>query len=134
MAFLPCLNIRIAARGFIPVTNFLTSTSQIKPQIACNAGFHTSNPNNIEKWKIPERLSGIPEAENPPFFNMVEYYYHRGCVLAEERLINNMSKMRISDEEKRKRVHGILNIIEPCAHVLEVNFPLHRAWRQNETI
>merc|ERR1711931_436689 len=37
-----------------------------------------------------------------------------------------MSKMRISDDEKRKRVHGILSIIEPCAHVLEVNFPLLR--------
>ena len=25
-----------------------------------------------------------------------------------------------------KKAHGILKIIEPCAHVLEVNFPLLR--------
>merc|ERR1719337_557833 len=37
-----------------------------------------------------------------------------------------MKRMRISEEEKRKKVHGILKIIEPCAHVLEVNIPLQR--------
>jgi len=126
MAYLPCLNIRIAARGFLPATNFLASTTQTKPHIGCNAAFHTSSPKNTATWKIPERLAGIPEAEDPPFFNMVEYYYHRGCVLAEEKLIKKMSKMRISDAEKRNKVHGILSIIEPCAHVLEVNFPLLR--------
>ena len=31
-----------------------------------------------------------------------------------------------SREEKVKRAHGILKIIEPCAHVLEVNIPLLR--------
>jgi len=34
--------------------------------------------------------------------------------------------MRISDEEKRNKVHGILAIMEPCSHVLEVSFPLQR--------
>ncbi len=34
--------------------------------------------------------------------------------------------MRIGDDVKRKKVHGILSIIEPCNYVLEVNFPLQR--------
>ena len=34
--------------------------------------------------------------------------------------------MRIAPEVKRKKVHGILSIIEPCSYVLEVNFPLQR--------
>ncbi len=34
--------------------------------------------------------------------------------------------MRIAPEVKRKKVHGILSIIEPCNYVLEVNFPLQR--------
>lgn len=38
----------------------------------------------------------------------------------------DMNKMRISDEAKRQKVHGILSIIEPCNYVLEVNFPLQR--------
>jgi len=126
MAYLPCLNIRMATRALLPATNFLSSTSQTNPTRGSIAAFHTSKSQNGAKWKIPERLEGIPEAENPAFFNMVEYYYHRACVLAEERLIKDLAKLRISEEDKRKKVHGILSIIEPCSHVLEVNFPLLR--------
>ena len=77
-------------------------------------------------WKIPDRLSHIPDAEDPNFFNMVEFYFHKACVLAEDRLIKELAKMRISEEEKRTKVHGILSIIEPCSHVLELNFPLQK--------
>ena len=126
MAYLPSfLNMRIVARGLTPVSQFLVSTSHTQPQKGFISPIHTSKSVN-EAWKIPDRLAGIPEAEDPNFFNMVEYYYHRGCVLAEEKLIQQMAKMRITDDEKRKRVKGILSIIEPCAHVLEVNFPLLR--------
>ena len=34
--------------------------------------------------------------------------------------------MGLFREDKMKKAHGILKIIEPCAHVLEVNFPLLR--------
>jgi len=57
---------------------------------------------------------------------MVEYYYHKACVIAEEKLMSDLHKMRISEAAKRQKVHGILTIIEPCNHVLEVNFPLQR--------
>lgn len=79
-----------------------------------------------QRWKIPERLQDIPEAVNPSFFNMVEYYFHKACLLAEPQLMLSLRRMKISEEEKRKKVHGILKIIEPCAHVLEVTFPLQR--------
>jgi glutamate dehydrogenase (NAD(P)+) len=75
---------------------------------------------------MPERLRGIPEAENPSFFNMVEYFFHKACVTAEPKLMTLLRRMRINDEEKQKKVHGILRIIEPCAHVLEVTIPLLR--------
>jgi len=77
--------------------------------------------------QIPERLQHIPEAEDPGFFEMVEYFFHKSCVLIEDRLVDvNMKGIRASREEKMKKAHGILKIIEPCAHVLEVNFPLLR--------
>merc|ERR1712212_47048 len=38
----------------------------------------------------------------------------------------NMKNVRTTREEKVKKAHGILKIIEPCAHVIEVNFPLQR--------
>ena len=48
-------------------------------------------------------------------------------VIAEDKLIDeHMKNMRISREEKIQKCHGILKLIEPCAHVLEVNFPLLR--------
>jgi len=58
---------------------------------------------------------------------MVEYFFHKACVLVEDDLVNNMmSNSRESLENKIKKAHGILNIIEPCAHVLEVNFPVQK--------
>jgi len=58
---------------------------------------------------------------------MVEYFFHRACVLAEDRLLHeHMKNLRMSEDSKVKRCHGILKLIEPCAHVLEVSFPLQR--------
>merc|ERR1711935_875176 len=98
------------------------------PRIGATASLHTSTPNHVydSRWAIPDRLAGIPQADDPSFFNMVEYYFHKACILGEPRFMDLMKRMRISEEEKRKKVHGILKIIEPCAHVLEVTIPLQR--------
>ena len=95
--------------------------------LGATASLHTSSSKlDHATWSIPERLQGIPTADDPSFFNMVEYYFHKACILGEPQFMNLMKRMRISEEEKRKKVHGILKIIEPCAHVLEVNIPLQR--------
>jgi len=91
-----------------------------------HSDLHTSAP-VAGTLTIPERLQNIPEAEDPGFFEMVEYFFHKSCVLIEDRLVDvNMKNVRTTREEKMKKAHGILKIIEPCAHVLEVNFPLLR--------
>jgi len=91
-----------------------------------SSNISTSTPVNGTRT-IPERLQHIPEAESPGFFEMVEYFFHKSCVLIEDDLIDKyMSNSRAPREEKIKKVHGILDIIEPCAHVLEVNFPVQR--------
>lgn len=71
---------------------------------------HTAAATGLgQKWQIPDRLQDIAEAENPNFFSMVEYYFHKACLLAEDSLIAELSKMRgASDSEKRNKVHGIL--------------------------
>ena len=51
------------------------------------ASLHTGNQLSSGTWQIPDRLAHIPDADNPNFFNMVEYYFHQACVLAEERLM-----------------------------------------------
>jgi len=87
---------------------------------------HTSEA-ALGSLMMPERLVSIPEAEDPGFFEMVEYFFHKACILAEDKLIDvDMKNVRTTREEKVKKAHGILKIIEPCAHVLEVNFPLLR--------
>ena len=35
--------------------------------------------------QIPERLQHIPTADDPLFFDMVEYFFHRACMVAENK-------------------------------------------------
>ena len=40
------------------------------------SSLHTSAPVS-GTWTIPDRLKHIPEADDPGFFEMVEYYFHK---------------------------------------------------------
>eukprot|EP00090_Calanus_glacialis_P012816 TRINITY_DN2143_c0_g1_i1.p1 TRINITY_DN2143_c0_g1~~TRINITY_DN2143_c0_g1_i1.p1 ORF type:complete len:557 (-),score=148.58 TRINITY_DN2143_c0_g1_i1:66-1736(-) len=106
----------------------LTSLEQAPVALATTQqqGLHVSRP--VEgTLTIPERLQHVPTADDPGFFESVEYFFHKACVIAEDTLIDeNMKSVRASREEKVKKAHGILKIIEPCAHILEVNFPVLR--------
>lgn len=75
--------------------------------------------------KLPDHLAYIPTSEDPSFFHMVEYFYHRGWQIVEDKLVEEF-KGRMSTEEKRKKVNGYLKIIGPCHSILEVSFPLRR--------
>ena len=101
------------------------------------AGLHTSAPSqkqgmekidwSSKRWEMPKRLEGIPSDQSPNFFNMVEYYFHKACIASEDNLMESLRRMRdTTDEDKRKKVHGILGCMEPCAHVLEINFPVQK--------
>ncbi|KAL5284010.1 GLUD1 family protein [Megaselia abdita] len=83
-----------------------------------NRGFATEH-------KIPDRLKDVPVAKDPKFFDMVEYFFHRGCQIAEERLVDDM-KGKDSLEDKKKKVKGILMLMQPCDHIIEVAFPIRR--------
>jgi len=99
---------------------------QVAKTVVAGKDLHTSGVVQ-GSLTMPERLVDIPEAEDPGFFEMVEYFFHKACILAEDKLIDvDMKNVRTTREEKVKKAHGILKIIEPCAHVLEVNFPLLR--------
>lgn len=77
--------------------------------------------------QIPERLKGMPDDANPRFFDMVEYFFHRACQIAEDKLVDDIGKRsRMSIEERKKKVKGILMLMEPCDHILETTFPLRR--------
>ena len=82
--------------------------------------------NNInEPHQIPENIRYVESAGDPSFFHMVEYFYHRGWTIVEDKLVEEF-KGRWSAEEKRKKVRGYLGMLGPCHAVLEVPFPLKR--------
>ena len=88
MAGLLKFSIRLSStRGPMSTATLLSTNNEAVVRTVSFAGLHTSQRLNVGTWKIPERLAGIPDADNPNFFNMVEYYFHRACVIAEERLI-----------------------------------------------
>jgi glutamate dehydrogenase (NAD(P)+) len=72
-------------------------------------------------------LKTVPDAEDPLFFEMVEYFYHRACQMSEDNLVEglNMGPLATIDQ-KREKAKGIMRMLEPCHHVLEVSFPLKR--------
>jgi glutamate dehydrogenase (NAD(P)+) len=56
---------------------------------------------------------------------MVEYFYHKGWQVVEDKLVEEF-KGKLTQEEKRKKVRGYLSILGPCHAVLEVAFPIKR--------
>ena len=46
--------------------------------------------------------------QDPGFFEMVEYFFHKSTVLAEDNLIDEeMKTMKLSRDEKVKKAHGV---------------------------
>ena len=75
--------------------------------------------------EIPENLKYVEDSSDPSFFHMVEYFYHKGWQVVEDKLVEEF-KGKLTPEEKRKKVRGYLSILGPCHSVLEVAFPLKR--------
>merc|ERR1712137_1170007 len=80
----------------------------------------------MSDYVIPSHLAGIEDADDPLFFEMVEYFYHKSCRILQDKLVEDWKAPRMSVDEKRKKVSGLLKIMQPCHHVLEVCFPLKR--------
>lgn len=77
--------------------------------------------------QIPDRLKDLPTASNPKFYDMVEFFFHRACQIVEDKLVEDIGKRtRMSLEERKKKVTGILMLMEQCDHILETSFPLRR--------
>jgi glutamate dehydrogenase (NAD(P)+) len=56
---------------------------------------------------------------------MVEMFFDRAAGIVEDKLVEEM-KGRDPPEIKRKKARGILKVIKPCNHVLNISFPLKR--------
>lgn len=75
--------------------------------------------------EIPDKLKEVPTAENPRFFDMVEFFFHRACQIAEDKFVEEM-KAKMTEDDKRKKVQGILMGMQQCDHIIEIAFPVRR--------
>ncbi|XP_035781179.1 glutamate dehydrogenase, mitochondrial-like [Anopheles albimanus] len=76
---------------------------------------------------IPQHLQSIPTEQNPPFSKMVEYCFHKACLVLEPQLIESMSKYpTMSAERRMARVQAILQIISNNSSTLQIQFPFRR--------
>lgn len=87
-----------------------------------------------QSWTIPCRgislTSNRQVIERPPeddieFFEMVQLYFQKAVDLCRDELVKEV-KGRISLEDKKKRVDGILDMMKPCNHLIAMTFPLKR--------
>lgn len=79
--------------------------------------------------KIPDRLKDVPNHPNPRFFDMVEYFFHRACMLVEDKLVEDLANVkgsRLDLEQRKHKVKGILTLMEQCDHIIEIAFPIKR--------
>lgn len=124
-------------RNSISIIKFLQTNSLQSHHPAISFGSSLIGQNNLNQnqnqkrsyasgpHEIPKNLQYVEEAQDPSFFHMVEYFYHRGWQVVENKLVEEY-KGKLSADEKRKRVRGYLSILGPCHAVLEVSFPLRR--------
>lgn len=78
-------------------------------------------------------VSYVEDAQDPSFSDMVEFIFNRGASIVEDHLVSNL-KGRMSIDEKRHRVQGILKVIKPVDSVLSLTFPLKRDNGEYEVI
>lgn len=55
---------------------------------------------------------------------MVEYFFHRACQIAEDKLVEDTKGANL--DERKKKVKGILMLMQGCDHIIEISFPLRR--------
>lgn len=100
--------------GHIAALRRFAQSAPTKPSGGCDG--------KNDSHQMPDRLKDMASAKSPKFFDMVEYFFHRGVQVAEEQLIADMGGN--SKEANRKKAKGILLMMESCNSVLEINFPI----------
>jgi len=77
------------------------------------------------------------------FYTMVEKFYDRAAKVLEDKLVADMTKSKLNEQQKRTKVQGILTIMKPPNYVLAITFPVRRdngewelieAWRAQHSL
>jgi glutamate dehydrogenase (NAD(P)+) len=95
-----------------------------RPQAAVAAS-HFQNNDSVRFYSSEATADELGDVDDPNFFDMVQQFVDRAALLVEDKLVEEL-KDRSSEDEKRKRVRGILQMMKPCNNVLGVTFPIKR--------
>ncbi|KAJ9590036.1 hypothetical protein L9F63_016852 [Diploptera punctata] len=76
--------------------------------------------------RIPDTLVNINTEKDPSLNDMIKYYIHNAMCYAEPKWIEDTKKSYpyYNEDLVKKRVKGIINIMESCERYMEVNFPV----------
>ncbi|CAF0851091.1 unnamed protein product [Rotaria sp. Silwood1] len=83
------------------------------------------------------------EDQGTGFYTMVERFYDRASKILEDKLVDDMKKSKLTEQQKRIKVRGILTVMKPPNYVLAITFPVRRdngewelieAWRAQHSL
>ncbi|XP_018320757.2 glutamate dehydrogenase, mitochondrial-like isoform X1 [Agrilus planipennis] len=78
---------------------------------------------------MPERVKKVATADKPRFFEMVEYFFYRGCELVQPKLVEELVQFRGGEQKKDaivKQVFGVMSTVSQCDYIFETIFPIQR--------
>jgi len=74
---------------------------------------------------MPERLRNIDKELDPDFYTMVEYNYHAAVRDLLPMFEQSMgTRMRLTSDQRRQRIEGIIALMGSTASVIELTFPI----------
>lgn len=79
--------------------------------------------------EIPEALQNMEEEQDPNFFAMVQYYFHKAVILAEEKIIEdaiNKKGEKPDPQMVKNKVRAVMKLLESCSSLIEFNFPIKK--------
>jgi glutamate dehydrogenase (NAD(P)+) len=66
------------------------------------------------------------DGANVNFYHMVQGYFDKAAVRIEDKLAESPDVVGATREARIAHIRGVLSIIKPCSHVLQVSFPLRK--------
>lgn len=76
---------------------------------------------------LPPHLEKVPDAEDPKFFRMVEYYVHKSLKHLDKKFSSSLEERGVSTEKEREfKKKGIISLMKECSSVIELKFPIKK--------
>lgn len=115
--------------------SFLLNAKLLRPSLSKTMYNCSGLKVTREKHVIPKHLEKIAKDKDPPFAQMVEYYYHSAAQLMEPMMIKELEKYpHMKKEQRERRVSALLQLIGSTTNLLEVTFPIRKGDGRYELI